>query len=41
MLIDAKNRGKLKGIKGSTPLYITHIRFVDDVIMFGSGSLGE
>ena len=41
MLIEARNRGKLKGIKVSTSSYITHIRFVDDVIMFGSGSLRE
>lgn len=36
-----KSEGKIKGINISTSLYITHLLFVDDVLIFGCGSFDE
>ena len=33
--------GKIKGLKISTLVRITHLLFVDDVMIFGEGDLGE
>ena len=42
MLIkDAHNCGLIRGIKISPQLSLTHLLFVDDVIMFGYGSFDE
>ena len=41
MIKDAKRNGKIKGIKISSRLFLTHLLFVDDVILFGLGSLEE
>ena len=35
---EAKRRGSLKGIEVSQQLFITHLLFVDDVLIFCSGS---
>lgn len=37
----AKSEGKMKGIKISTSIYITHLLFVDDVLILGCGSFDE
>ena len=41
LIEDAKQNGKIKGIKVSSKLSLTHLLFVDDVILFGLGSLEE
>ena len=41
LIKDAKRNGKIKGIKISTKLFLTHLLFVDDVILFGLGSFEE
>ena len=41
MIVVAKNDGKLKGFKISTSLFLTHILFVDDVVLVGRGIVGE
>ena len=41
MIEEAKRKGKIKGIKISARLFLTHLLFVDDVILFGFGSLEE
>ena len=41
MIEDAKRNGKIKGIKISSHLFLTHLLFVDDVILFGLGSFEE
>ena len=38
---DAKAKGKIRGIKISDSLYLTHLLFVDDVIFFGNGTVME
>ena len=38
---EAKNVGKFNGISFSSALAITRLLFVDDVVIFGSGSLAE
>ena len=37
----AKLAGKLQGIKISNSVFITHFIFLDDVILFGKGTLAE
>ena len=41
LIEDAKRNGKIKGIKISHHLSLTHLLFVDDVILFGLGILEE
>ena len=41
MIEDAKRNGKIKGIKISSQLSLTHLLFVDDVILFGLGTFEE
>ena len=40
-LKDAKGGGKIKGIQISASLSLTHLLFVDDVVLFGLGTLVE
>ena len=41
LIEDAKANGRIRGIKISPQLSLTHILFVDDVIMFGIGTFEE
>ena len=41
LIEDAKRNGKIKGIKISHQFSLTHLLFVDDVILFGLGSFEE
>ena len=41
LIEDAKRNGKIKGIKISHLLSLSHLLFVDDVILFGLGSVEE
>ena len=41
LIKDALNNGKIKGIKISSQLSLTHLLFVDDVIMFGTDTFEE
>ena len=41
MIADAKQNGLIKGIKISNDLIITHLLFVDDVILFGMGTVAD
>ena len=41
LIEDANRNGKIKGIKISSQLFLTHLLFVDDVILFGLGSFEE
>ena len=41
LIEDAKSNGKIKGIKILSHLSLTHLLFVDDVIMFGIGTFEE
>ena len=41
LIEDAKRNGVIKGIKISANLFLTHLLFVDDVILFGMGSFEE
>ena len=41
MIKEANRNGKVKGIKVSSKLSLTHLLFVDDVILFGLGSYEE
>ena len=41
LIEDAKVNGRIRGIKISPQLSLTHLLFVDDVIMFGVGSFEE
>ena len=41
LIEDAKRNGRIKGIKISPQLFLTHLLFVDDVIMFGLGLFEE
>ena len=41
LIKDAQNSGLIRGIKISPQLSLTHLLFVDDVIMFGYGSFDE
>ena len=40
-LLDEKRRGLFEGIKISTNLNITHLLFVDDILIFCKGSIRE
>ena len=41
LIIKAKSDGKVKGIKISNALFISHLLFVDDVLIFGCGTKAE
>ena len=41
LIKDAQNNGKIMGIRISSHLSLTHLIFVDDVILFGSGTVEE
>ena len=41
MIADAGDHGLIKGVKISSNFALTHLLFVDDVILLGSGSLSE
>ena len=41
MIIDARDHGLIKGIKISSTFALTHLLFVDDVILLGTGTLTE
>ena len=41
LIKDAKVKGKIWGIKISDSLYLTHLLFVDDVILFGNCTVME
>ena len=41
LIEDAKRNGKIKGIKISSHLFLTHLLFIDDVILFGLDSFEE
>ena len=41
MIVDARDHSLIKGIKISSTFALTHLLFVDDVILLGSGSLSE
>ena len=36
-----KAKGKIRGIKISVSMYLTHLLFVDDVVLFSMGTLEE
>ena len=39
--MDAQQKGHIKGFQYSSNLTITHMLFVDDVILFGIGTISE
>ena len=39
--LESKKKGKIKGVKISKKMFITHLVFVDDVLMFGIDSMEE
>ena len=39
LIKDAQRKGKIKGIKVSSLLAVSHLLFVDDVVLFGIGTL--
>ena len=41
LIKDAQKNGKIRGIKISPQLSLTHLLFVDDVIMFATGTFKE
>ena len=41
LIADARDHGLIKGIKISSSLALTHLLFVDDVILLGIGTLSE
>ena len=41
MIADARDHGLIKGIKISSTLALTHLLFVDDVILLGTGTSSE
>ena len=41
LIVDARDNGLIKGIKISSTFVLTHLLFVDDVILLGSGTLSE
>ena len=41
LISNAQHRGPISGIKVSQSLYLTHLLFVDDVILFGTGTVEE
>eukprot|EP00253_Pinus_taeda_P020431 PITA_20431 len=41
MIHDAKRQGSLKGIEAAENFWVTHLLFVDDIILFSDGSLKD
>ena len=41
LINDAKRCGRIKGIKISASLTLTHLLFVDDVVLFGLGTFED
>ena len=41
LIAEARRIGKLKGIKISPQLFLTHLLFVDDVLLFGMGTFDD
>ena len=41
LIVDARIHGLIRGIKISSSLALTHLLFVDDVILMGTGTLQE
>ena len=41
MIKDARDNGLIRGIKFSPALTLTHLLFVDDVILMGMGSIQD
>ena len=41
MISQAHSAGNITGIKLAPQLYLTHLLFVDDAILFGAGTLSE
>ena len=41
LIADARDNGLIKGIKISSTFVLTHLLFVDDVILLGSGTLSK
>ena len=41
LLLKEKAGGRVKGIKININLFITHLMFVDDIMILGSGSIDE
>ena len=39
LIKDAQRKGKIKGIKVSSLIVVSHLLFVDDVVLFGIGNL--
>ena len=39
LIKDTQRKGKIKGIKVSSLLAVSHLLFVDDVVLFGIGNL--
>ena len=41
LIVDARDHGLIKGIKITSSLTLTHLLFIDDVILLGSGTLSD
>ena len=41
IILDAQQKGLIKGFQYSHDLYITHLLFVDDVLLFGIATVSE
>ena len=41
LIQNAQQRGVITGVKVTSSLYLTHLLFVDDVILFGKGTVDE
>ena len=41
LIIKSKEKGLLRGIKVTPHIFITHLLFVDDVVLFGVGTTVE
>ena len=41
MIHEAKRQGELKGIEVVVNLWVTHLLFVDDILLFSSGSIED
>ena len=41
LLQQTKADGRIKGIKISRDLFLTHLMFIDDIMILGSGSISE
>lgn len=41
LIYEAKRKGLIKGVKVAPALYLTHLLFIDDVLLFGTSCLGN